>query len=132
LDLSIPVALFDRPSPLSHIGKKTMSEHHVVPLKIYLLIFFGLMIGTVLTVAAAFVNMGFMNTPVALIIAFIKASLVIMYFMHVKYSPKLVGLFAIAGFFWLSIMLALTMQDYYTRGWGEPLPVEFLKEGASF
>ena len=109
-----------------------MSEHHVVPLKIYFLIFFALMIGTSLTVAAAFVNMGFMNTPVALVIALIKASLVIMFFMHVKYSPKLVGLFSIAGFFWLCIMLALTMQDYYTRGWGEAPPVEFLKEGAFF
>ena len=63
-----------------------MSEHHVVPLKIYFLIFFALMIGTALTVAAAFVNMGFMNTPVALVIALIKASLVIMFFMHVKYN----------------------------------------------
>ena len=101
-------------------------------LKIYLLIFFALMLGTALTVAAAFVDMGFMNTPVALIIALIKATLVIMFFMHVKYSPKLVGLFAVAGFFWLSIMLALTMQDYYTRGWGEAPPIEFLKEGAFF
>jgi cytochrome c oxidase subunit 4 len=109
-----------------------MSEHHVVPLKIYFLIFFALMIGTALTVGAAFVDMGFMNTPVALIIALVKASLVIMFFMHVKYSHKLVGLFAISGFFWLCIMLALTMQDYYTRSWGEAPPVEFLKEGAFF
>lgn len=108
------------------------SEHHVVPLKIYFLIFFALMIGTVLTVAAAFVNMGFLNTPVALIIALVKASLVILFFMHVKYSPKLVGLFAVAGFFWLCILLALTMQDYYTRGWGAEAPVEFLKQGSFF
>ena len=109
-----------------------MSEHHVVPLKTYFLIFSALMIGTILTVAVAFVDMGFMNTPIALIIALVKASLVIMFFMHVKYSPKLVGLFAVAGFFWLCIMLALTMQDYYTRGWGQAPPVEFLKEGAFF
>ena len=81
-----------------------MSEHHVVPLKIYFLIFFALMLGTILTVTAAFVNMGFLNTPVALVIALIKASLVILFFMHVKYSPKLVGLFAAAGFFWLCIL----------------------------
>ena len=55
-----------------------MSEHHIVPLKIYFLIFFALMIGTGLTIAVAFVNMGFLNTPVALIIALIKASLVIL------------------------------------------------------
>ena len=109
-----------------------MSEHHIVPLKIYFLIFFALMIGTSLTIAAAFVNMGFLNTPVALIIALIKTSLVILFFMHVKYSPKLIGLFAVAGFIWLSIMLSLTMQDYYTRGWGQEAPVQFLKEGAFF
>jgi cytochrome c oxidase subunit 4 len=109
-----------------------MSEHHVVPLKIYFLIFFALIVGTTLTVAVAFINLGFLNTPIALVIALIKATLVIMFFMHVKYSPKLVGLFAVAGFFWLCILLSLTMQDYLTRGWGEPAPVEFLKEGAFF
>ena len=86
-----------------------MSVHHIVPLKIYFLIFFALMLGTTLTVAVAFVNMGFLNTPVALVIALIKASLVILFFMHVKYSPKLIGLFAVAGFIWLAIMLSLTM-----------------------
>lgn len=105
-----------------------MSDHHIVPLKIYFLIFSALLIGTAITVAVAFIDMGFLNTPVALIIALVKASLVILYFMHVKYSHKLVGLFAFAGFFWLIIMLAMTMQDYYTRGWEEPVPVEFLSE----
>ena len=60
-----------------------MSDHHVVPLKIYFLIFFALMLGTILTVAVAFFDMGFLNTPIALIIALVKASLVILYFMHV-------------------------------------------------
>ena len=83
-----------------------MSDHHIVPLKIYFLIFSALLLGTALTVAVAYVDMGFLNTPVALIIALGKASLVILYFMHVKYSHKLVGLFAVAGFFWLIIMLS--------------------------
>ena len=109
-----------------------MSEHHVVPLKIYFLIFFALMLGTALTVAVAFFDMGFLNTPIALVIALIKATLVILFFMHVKYSPKLVGVYAVSGFLWLCILLALTMQDYYTRGWGGEPPVEFLKEGAFF
>ena len=104
-----------------------MSDHHIVPLKIYLLIFSALMVGTLITVAIAFVDMGFLNTPVALIIALVKATLVILFFMHVKYSPKLVGLFAVAGFLWLGIMLALTMQDYYTRGWHQKAPTEFLE-----
>lgn len=105
-----------------------MSDHHIVPLKIYILIFSALLLGTALTVAVAYVDMGFLNTPVALIIALGKASLVILYFMHVKYSHKLVGLFAIAGFFWLIIMLSMTMQDYYTRGWEQPIPFEFLEQ----
>lgn len=104
-----------------------MSDHHIVPLKIYFLIFSALLLGTALTVAVAYVDMGFLNTPVALIIALGKASLVILYFMHVKYSHKLVGLFAVAGFFWLIIMLSMTMQDYYTRGWEQPIPFEFLE-----
>jgi cytochrome c oxidase subunit IV len=104
-----------------------MSDHHIVPLKIYFLIFSALLLGTALTVAVAYVDMGFLNTPVALIIALGKASLVILYFMHVKYSHKLVGLFAVAGFFWLIIMLSMTMQDYYTRDWEQPIPFEFLE-----
>ena len=52
--------------------------------------------------------------------------------MHVKYSPKLVGLFALAGFLWLGIMLAMTLQDYYTRGWNQEVPIEFLKAGSFF
>lgn len=105
-----------------------MSDHHIVPLKIYFLIFGALLFGTFITVAIAFFDLGFLNTPVALIIALVKASLVILYFMHVKYSHKLVGLYAFAGFFWLIIMLAMTMQDYYTRGWQEPLPIPFLNQ----
>jgi cytochrome c oxidase subunit 4 len=106
-----------------------MSDHHIVPLKIYFLIFSALLLGTFLTVAVAYVDMGFLNTPVALIIALGKATLVILYFMHVKYSHKLVGLFAVAGFFWLIIMLSMTMQDYYTRDWDPPIPFEFLEDG---
>ena len=109
-----------------------MSDHHVVPLKIYFLIFFALMLGTILTVAVAFFDMGFLNTPIALIIALVKATLVNLYFMHVKYSPKLVAVFAISGFFFLCILLALTMQDYYTRGWVSEIPVEFLKDDIAF
>ena len=109
-----------------------MSEHHIVPLKIYFLIFFALILGTALTVAIAYVDLGFLNTPIALLIALGKASLVILFFMHVKYSHKLVGLFSLAGFFWLLILLVMTMQDYYTRGWEEPAPVEFLDQAQPF
>ena len=104
-----------------------MSEHHIVPLKTYMLIFAALLVGTVITVAIAFVDLGFLNTPVAILIALVKATLVIWYFMHVNYRPKVVALYAFAGFFLLIIMFSMTMQDYYTRGWQEPLPIPFLE-----
>ncbi|NKB67822.1 MAG: caa(3)-type oxidase subunit IV [Candidatus Latescibacteria bacterium] len=107
-----------------------MSEHHIVPLKTYFLIFTALMVGTVLTVVAAFVDLGLINTPLALIIALSKASLVILVFMHVKYSQKLVWVTAVAGFLWLGIMLAFTFQDYVSRDWQQAPPIEFLEEAA--
>ena len=91
-----------------------MSEHIVSP-KIYLMIFFALMVGTFLTVFAAHKDFGQMNVVIALVIATIKASLVILFFMHGKYSSRRTKLVIVAGFFWLAIMLGLTLQDYSTR-----------------
>jgi cytochrome c oxidase subunit 4 len=105
------------------------TEHHVLPMKLYLLVFFSLMVGTALTVAAAYVEMGWMNTPVALIIAVCKGSLVVLFFMHVRYNTPLMWVFAASGFFFLLILLALTLQDYFSRPWETPAPVEFLKMG---
>jgi cytochrome c oxidase subunit 4 len=90
---------------------------HVVPLKIYIGIFVALLVGTGVTVAAAYVDMGRLNTVVALSIAVVKALLVILYFMHVRYSSKLTWVFVAAGFFWFLIMIAFTFADYDTRGW---------------
>ena len=114
-----------------------MSEHdshtpHISPLSLYMLIFGALMIGTVITVAIAFVDLGPLNTPIALAIAFFKATLVILFFMHVKYSHPLVWLSAGAGFFWLGIMFVFLFSDYMTRTWDPPAPVEFLKFGTGF
>jgi cytochrome c oxidase subunit 4 len=89
---------------------------HVVPLKIYLAIFGALMAGTALTVLIAFQDLGPMNTVVALTIAGIKALLVVLVFMHLKYSSRLTWLFAAAGFLWLLLMIGLTMADFDTRG----------------
>ena len=105
----------------------SQSEHHLVPLKVYLLIFFCLLVGTALTVAAAHVEMGWLNTPVALAIAIFKASLVLLFFMHVKYSDRMVWVFSGAGFFWLLLLLVLTMQDYMSRGWDSPPAAAFLE-----
>ena len=91
-----------------------MSEHIVSP-KIYFAIFAALMIGTTLTVWAAFQNFGPFNIVIALGIATIKATLVVLYFMHARYSPKRTQLVIICSVFWLAIMLALTLSDYDTR-----------------
>jgi cytochrome c oxidase subunit IV len=93
-----------------------MSEH-VVPKKLYYTIFGALLVGTALTVMFAFVNLGNFNILAALIIAGIKASLVIFFFMHVKYSSRLTKLWVAVGFIWLFIMLSITMTDYLTRAW---------------
>ena len=94
-----------------------MSEH-IVPVRIYLMIFAALLVGTGLTVFAAFVDFPWQfNTIVALTIAVAKATLVVLYFMHVRYGPRLVWLIVGAALFWLAIMFSLTFSDYFTRNW---------------
>jgi cytochrome c oxidase subunit 4 len=83
----------------------------------YLIIFAALMVLLVVTVAVAFVHLGPLNIFIAMGIASIKAVLVILYFMHVKYSSKLTMVFASAAFFWLIVLFGLTFGDYVTRPW---------------
>lgn len=91
-----------------------MSEHIVSP-KIYLVIFLTLMAGTGMTVWAAFHNFGLFNIVIALAIASFKATLVVLYFMHARYSPKRTQLVILCSIFWLGIMLVLTLADYSMR-----------------
>jgi cytochrome c oxidase subunit 4 len=95
------------------------AEHHIVSIPLYLMVFGILIVGTILTYAVAFVDLDWIfagaNTLVALLIAFTKMTFVALWFMHVKYSSRLIWLTALAGFFWLAIMFAFTMQDYLTR-----------------
>lgn len=93
-----------------------MSEHIISP-RIYLGIILTLMVLTGVTVWAATVELGPLNIVVALAIATFKATLVILYFMHARYSPRRTHLVIIAGIFWLAILLAMTMADYLTRSW---------------
>lgn len=93
-----------------------MSDH-VVPVKIYVLIFLALMVGTGLTVGAAFVDLGAFNGIIALTIAMIKAVLVILFFMHVKYSSRMTKVTIVSAFVFLFILLALSMTDYVSRPW---------------
>jgi len=75
------------------------------------------MILTAVTVVVARYDLGPLNTILALSIAVTKAALVILYFMHVRYSPSLTKLVVAGSFFWLFIMLSITMSDYVSRGW---------------
>ncbi|HVF91432.1 MAG TPA: cytochrome C oxidase subunit IV family protein [Blastocatellia bacterium] len=93
-----------------------MSEH-IVPKKIYYAIFATLLVLTGVTIAVAFINLGPFNNIVAMTIAVIKATLVVLYFMHVRYSSRLTWIIVGAAFFWLALMVALTLSDYLTRGW---------------
>ncbi len=98
-----------------------ISEHvseHISPVNSSVAIWLALLAGTGITVAAAFINLGPFNTIVALTIATIKATLVVLFFMHVKYThEKLTGLVVVSAIFWLFVLLALSMADYTTRLW---------------
>lgn len=89
---------------------------HVSPKSMYFTIFGALMFFTALTVGVAFVDLGHLNFPVALAIAVTKATLVILFFMHVIHSSRLTKLIVATGFFFLLILFGLTMTDYLTRG----------------
>jgi cytochrome c oxidase subunit 4 len=93
-----------------------MSEH-IVPTRVYYAIFGILMLCTYLTVQIAFFDLGPLNVIAALAIAVFKATLVVLFFMHVKYSTKLTWAVVLGSVFWLGILLALTMSDYLTRAW---------------
>jgi cytochrome c oxidase subunit 4 len=90
---------------------------HVSPKGIYYAIFGSLMVLTAVTVGVAFINLGPFNFPVALSIAIVKATLVILFFMHVKYSSRLTKLIIGTGFFFLLVLFTLTLTDYLSRGW---------------
>ena len=90
---------------------------HVVSPRLYFVIFGTLIILTGVTVAVAFLDLKVFNTIVALTIAVVKATLVVLFFMHVKYSSRLTWVVVVSGFVWMSILFALTMSDYLSRGW---------------
>ena len=92
-----------------------MTNGHIVPLRIYFLVFTALMVGTALTVMAARVDLGPMNIVVALVIAGVKAALVVLYFMHMRYSHRLNWIFAGAAVLWLMLLIGVTMADVLAR-----------------
>ena len=93
-----------------------MSDH-IVPKRTYYIIFGILMLCTYITVQVAFFDLGAFNIVAALAIAVLKATLVVLFFMHVKYSTRLTWAVVVGSIFWLGILLVLTMGDYLTRPW---------------
>jgi cytochrome c oxidase subunit 4 len=90
---------------------------HIVPRLLYYRIFATLLVLTAITVGVAFVDLGPFNTFLALAIALSKAVLVVLFFMHVRYSSRLVVVYVVAGLFWLVLLLGLSLADFLTRGW---------------
>ncbi len=93
-------------------------EHHVTPPIVYMVIFGVLLVFTALTVGASFVEMGVFNPIVALAIGVVKATLVVLFFMGVKYSTKLTKLTVGCGIFTFIVLIGMTLADYITRAWG--------------
>ena len=90
----------------------------MISVKTYVAVFAALLVLTALTTAIAFVDLGGVgNVAVALSIAIVKAALVALYFMHLRYSSPLTVIFAGAGLFWLGLLIVLTLSDYISRGW---------------
>jgi cytochrome c oxidase subunit 4 len=92
-------------------------SHHVPSIRMYVSVFVALLVFTAITVWVAGVDLGPLNTPVALGIAVTKGTLVILFFMGVRWNTPLTKTVAISGFVWLLILFALGMNDYLTRGW---------------
>ena len=93
-----------------------MAEH-ILPRRVYYTVFAILMFCTYLTVQIAFFDLGELNAIAALAIAAFKATIVILFFMHVKYSTRLTWAVVLGSIFWFGILVALTMGDYLTRPW---------------
>ena|ERR1035438_3666938 len=95
------------------------ASHHVVSPMVYVVILIALLVGTALTVGASYINLGIFNPIIALGIACTKATLVVLFFMHVKYSSKLTKLTVFAGIFTFLTLIGMTLADYISRAWGQ-------------
>ena len=90
---------------------------HIASTRLYYGVFLALVVGTLLTYGAALVDFGFFNNVVMLAIAFTKMTLVMLFFMGVRWNSRLTWVVAASGFFFLLIMFTITMSDYLSRGW---------------
>ena len=107
------------PAPHGHADRVTEQplEHHIVPKRIYFAVFFALIVLTWVTTYVSTIDLGRWNIFVALAIAICKASLVVLFFMHVFYSTRLTKMIVMASLFWLILLLFITMTDIWTRSW---------------
>ncbi len=103
---------------MSEHDKHDEDEMHIVSPRIYVAVGVALLILTGTTVGVSYIDLGVFNAVVALGIAVIKMMLVVLFFMHVKYSPKLTKLTALAGVFVFIVLVGMTLADYMTRAWG--------------
>ena len=94
------------------------ADHHIVSPLQYCMVFGTLLVGTLITVLAAYKDMGWLNPVIALGIASFKAVVVILFFMHVKYQSKLIKMTVGAGFFTFLVLITMTLSDYMSRAWG--------------
>lgn len=105
------------------MDEKTLEEHHadaahhITPVPVYIGVFVLLMVLTAVTVAVAFVDLGVLSTPVALLIAVAKATAVVLIFMHVRWSPRVISMIVVGSVIFLVILFLVTLSDYLTRDW---------------
>jgi cytochrome c oxidase subunit 4 len=102
----------------SNVTNPEHAEHHIVTPLQYVYVFVTLLVGTAITVGAAYIDLGVLNPIVALGIACFKASIVILFFMHAAYQSRLIKITIASGFFVFLVMIAMTMTDYLSRTWG--------------
>jgi cytochrome c oxidase subunit IV len=103
------------------MSERTDPEHaeaHIVGPKIYLTVFVVLLFFTALTTGVAFIDLGVFNAVIALAIACTNAALVVLFFMHIHYSSRLLKMTVAAGLFTFGLLITLTMSDYISRAWG--------------
>jgi cytochrome c oxidase subunit 4 len=108
----------DHVSDSSNVTNPEHAEHHIVSPLQYCYVYATLLVGTLITVLAAYKDMGVLNPVVALAIACFKASIVILFFMHAAYQSKLIKITIGAGFFTFLVLITMTLTDYLSRAWG--------------
>jgi cytochrome c oxidase subunit 4 len=102
----------------SNVTNPEHAQHHIVTPIQYCMVFGALLVGTAITVGAAYVDLGVLNPIIALGIACAKACVVILFFMHAAYQSRLIKMTIGAGFFLFLVLITMTMTDYMSRSWG--------------